>query len=105
MCLSGLATPALAGWRPQPRAETIESMKFKETQIYGWDEEPVDERPSEFSSTTGYSGLSGYQPLNAPVRTRQSRNRVGFKAVLLFCAFVLALGAFAIVKLVPLLRG
>lgn len=80
-------------------------MKFKETHLYGWDEEPVDERPSEFSSTTGYSVLSGYQPLNAPARTRQTRSRFGFKTMPLFCAFVLALGAVAIVKFIPLLRG
>lgn len=80
-------------------------MKVKSSQIYGWDEEPVDERPSEFSSSTGYSVLSGYHPMNDPMRRREPRSRIGFKTVLFFCAVVLTLGAFAIVKLAPLLRG
>lgn len=80
-------------------------MKFKASQIYGWDEEPVDERPSEFSSSTGYSVLSGYHPMNDPSRRRPRQSRIGFKTLLFFCAVVLALGAFAIVKLAPLLRG
>ena len=80
-------------------------MKVKSSQIYGWDEEPVDERPSEFSSSTGYSVLSGYHPMNDPLRKRPPRSRIGFKTVLFFCACVLTLGVFALVKLAPLLRG
>jgi hypothetical protein len=80
-------------------------MKTRPTHVYGWDEEPVDERPSEFSSTTGYSVLSGYHPMNDPMRSSRSRSRFGFKALLLFCAAVLALGVVALVKLAPLLRG
>lgn len=80
-------------------------MKIKSSQIYGWDEEPVDERPSEFSSSTGYSVLSGYHPMNDSSRRRQPRSRVGFKTLLIFCVVVLALGVFALVKLPPLLRG
>jgi hypothetical protein len=80
-------------------------MKIKSSHIYGWDEEPVDERPSEFSSSTGYSVLSGYHPMNDPVRRPQPRSRIGFKTLVVFCAVVLALGAFALVKLAPMLRG
>jgi hypothetical protein len=80
-------------------------MKVKSSQIYGWDEEPVDERPSEFSSSTGYSVLSGYHPMNDPLRRRKPRSRIGFKTVLFFCVVVLTLGVFALVKLAPLLRG
>ena len=79
-------------------------MKLKSSQIYGWDEEPVDERPSEFSSTTGYSVLSGYHPMNDPMR-RQPRSRFGFKTLVLACVMVLAFGGLALVKLAPLLRG
>lgn len=79
-------------------------MKIKSSQIYGWDAEPVDERPSEFSSTTGYSVLSGYHPMNDPMRTRHKRARFGFKTMLAFCGLVLAVGGFALVKLAPLLR-
>lgn len=80
-------------------------MKIKQPHIYGWDEEPVDERPSEFMSTTGYSVLSGYHPMNDPVRSQRPKSRIGFKTLLVFCAVVLALGVYALVKLAPLLRG
>ena len=78
---------------------------IKQSQIYDWDAEPVDERPSEFTASTGYSVLSGYHPMNDPLRARQQPSGVGFKTVLLFCVFVLVLGAFALVKLAPVLRG
>ena len=32
----------------------------RQPHVYGWDEEPADERPSEFAPSTGYSLLSGY---------------------------------------------
>ena len=80
-------------------------MKTKSSQIYGWDEEPVDERPSEFSSSTGYSVLSGYHPMNVPLRRPRQHSGAGFKTLLVFCVVVLALGVFALVKLAPLLRG
>jgi hypothetical protein len=31
---------------------------FKETQIYDWESEPADERPSEFGHSTGYGPSS-----------------------------------------------
>ena len=78
---------------------------IKQSQIYGWDEEPVDERPSEFMVSTGYSALSGYLPMNDPLRTRRSRSRFGFKTLLVFCVAILASGAFALIKLAPVLHG
>lgn len=80
-------------------------MKNKSSQIYRWDEEPDDERPSEFSSSTGYSVLSGYHPMNDPSRRLPPRSGAGFKTLLVFCAVVLALGVFALLKLPPLLQG
>jgi hypothetical protein len=82
-------------------------MKIKSSQIYSWEEEPVDERPSEFSSTTGHSLLSGYQSTYEPARparpTRRA-SRFGFKTILVFCVVLLALGLLALMKLAPLLR-
>ncbi len=79
-------------------------MKIKPTQIYGWDSEPVDERPSEFMST-GYSQLSGFYPqTEAPLRRRAKTSLFGFKSLLLAALAVIGLGAFAIDKLLPLLR-
>ncbi|MEP7099118.1 MAG: hypothetical protein ABI781_01325 [Burkholderiales bacterium] len=80
-------------------------MKIKPSQIYSWDEEPVDERPSEFSSTTGHSLLSGYHPINEPARTLRARSRFGFKTMLVFCAVILALGVVVLMKIAPLLRS
>ena len=81
--------------------------QVKSSQIYGWAEEPVDERPSEFSSTTGHSVLSGYHSANDSLRARRSRprGRFGFKAMLVFCAVLLTLGGYALARLAPLLRG
>ncbi len=79
-------------------------MKIKPTQIYDWNSEPVDERPSEFMST-GYSHLSGFHPqIDAPLRRRATTGSFGFKGLLLIAFAVIGLGAFAIDKLVPLLR-
>lgn len=78
---------------------------IKQTQIYGWDEEPAEERPSEFSQSTGYSVLSGYHPMNDPLRARRAQPRFGFKSLILFCAVILALGVFCLIKLAPLLRA
>lgn len=75
------------------------------SQIYGWDAEPVDERPSEFMESTGYAMLSGYSPMNDPLRRQRSNSRVGFKSLLLFCLVVVTIGGFALVKLGSLLRG
>lgn len=103
VCSSGLHPPH-AGCDVCRSSRTIEPMRVKPSQIHGWDEEPVDKRPSGFSSTTGYSVLSGYHPMNDPARRRVSRSRFGLLSVLIFCALVLGAGVFAIVKLAPLLR-
>lgn len=80
-------------------------MKIKPTQIYSWDSEPVDERPSEFMST-GYSQLSGFYPqAEVPLRRRARPSLFGFKSVLLIAIGLIGLGAFAIDTLLPLLRA
>jgi hypothetical protein len=33
---------------------------IKTSQLFGWEQEPVDERPSEFMPSTGFGTLSGY---------------------------------------------
>lgn len=79
-------------------------MKTKSSHIYGWDEEPVDERPSEFSSSTGYNSvLSGNDP-GAAARRRRTRERTAWRGMLIFCVALLGAGGVAIVKLVPLLH-
>jgi len=36
---------------------------IKISQLFGWDQEPVDERPSAFMDSTHFGSLSGFQPL------------------------------------------
>ena len=79
-------------------------MKYKTTQLYGWDAEPVDERPSEFLST-GYSQLSGFYPLTAQKAPPATVSGLfGFKTILVCVLALIAAGVFALRWLAPLLR-
>ena len=79
---------------------------FKDTQVYGWDAEPKDERPSEFIPSTGFSSLSGYysMPPDASVYRRARRNRGGLKLVLA-TLFMLALGAAAMIGFLHMVKS
>ena len=79
-------------------------MKIKPSQLYDWDTEPVDERPSEFMSSTSWSSLSGFH-VAPPVVQRPAPPRFGFTRLLIAALLLLALGALAIAKIAPLLRG
>jgi hypothetical protein len=81
------------------------STPFKQSQLYDWDSEPVDERPSEFMSSTGYSTLSGYQGLTDARRAERHTSRFGFKSLLVFSIAVVSIGGYALMKLAPLLHG
>ena len=79
---------------------------FKESQLYSWDAEPVDERPSEFMHSTGYATLSGY-PSNFDATRRRvpaRRSHSGLIGMLAFVLCVVAAGGWAIVHFAPLLR-
>ena len=79
--------------------------QFKETQIFDWENEPVGERPSEFTRSTGYSVLSGYQAIAAPIpNRRRSHSRFGFKSWTLFAVIMLTVCAYAMLNLAPMLR-
>jgi len=80
-------------------------MKIKSTHIYDWDSEPVDERPSEFMSSSGYSAVSGFYSTASAARQAPRRAGFGFGAVLLVALAVLALGAFALAKIATLLHA
>lgn len=81
-------------------------MKIKPTQLYDWDSEPVDERPSEFNST-GWSSASGFYAMPPGTQTPPpSRFRLGgLRLVALVALGLLALGALVLAKLAPLLRA
>lgn len=79
---------------------------FKQSQIYGWESEPADERPSEFMHSTGHAALSGYaDPAVARLAARRSSGRFGAKSLLAFSVAVLALGGYGLLRLAPLLHG
>jgi len=78
---------------------------FKESQLYSWDAEPVDERPSEFMHSTGYATLSGYQSnFDATRRAPARRSYAGLIGMLVFALIVIAIGGWAILKFAPMLR-
>jgi hypothetical protein len=80
-------------------------MEFKQSQLFGWDEEPVDERPSEFVPSRSYSVLPGLEAIKAPpMRRRRPPGRIGFKTMLAFCLGLLALGVYLLVTLAPLVK-
>lgn len=79
---------------------------FKDTQVYDWDAEPKDERPSEFIPSTGFSSLSGYyaMPPDASVYRRR-RTGGGPGLALLGAALVVVLGLIGLFGLVHLVKG
>ncbi len=68
---------------------------FKSTQIFDWDSEPVDERPTDFGSSTGFSTHSGYQTMrDVPASARRRReHRSGMIKLLASVAFILGLSS------------
>jgi len=79
------------------------SRPFKDTQVFDWEVEPHDERPSEFAQSTGYSALSGFYV--APIASSRKRRSGGSVLALLAGGLVVALGAAAMFGFVHLLRG
>ena len=79
---------------------------FKDTQVFGWDSEPIDERPSEFVHSTGYSALSGYysMPDTRGVASRPLK-RGGVSFLLTVSAAIISLGALGMYCLVQVLRA
>ena len=81
---------------------------FQKTYVFAWDEEPHDERPSEFVQSTGYSVLSGYHlpsDLNARAARRRKGAGFGFKSIVITCVVLLGLSGFAIYEATKYLRG
>ena len=80
-------------------------MKIKPTQIYDWDSEPVDERPSEFSHSASHSPVSGFYSTPRVTRRPPKPSGAGFTGLFMVALTLLALGALALATLAPLLRG
>ena len=80
---------------------------FQKTYVFAWDEEPHDERPSEFVQSTGYSVLSGYHlpsDLNARAARRRKGSGLGFKGIVGVCLVLLGVSGFAIFEAMKFLR-
>ena len=82
----------------------MQKQVFKESQLYSWDAEPVDERPSEFMNSTSYATLSGYHSNFDTARRAPARSHSGLIGMLVFALIVIAVGGWAIVKFAPMLR-
>lgn len=78
------------------------SRDFKDTQLFGWDSEPSEERPSEFAQSTGYSALSGYY---AVPEARRKPKAKGMGFLLAMSALIVSLGAVGMYWLAQFLRG
>jgi hypothetical protein len=81
----------------------------RNTHVFGWDEEPADERPSEFMhSTLGSSAFSGYHvPREMAARYDRRRRGSGWGLGGVVVAFVLliALSGLAFHQLARLLHA
>jgi hypothetical protein len=79
---------------------------FKETQLFDWDTEPKQERPSEFQST-GFSTASGYHHSLGEACARPARrHRSGSVARLaLALVFAIGVGSAGLVWVVHLVKG
>lgn len=81
------------------------SSRYKDTQVFDWEAEPHDERPSEFAQSTGYQLHSGF--CVAPVTSsRRHRSGGGSGLVLwLMIGGVLGLGVAGLFGLMSLVRA
>ena len=74
--------------------------QFKSTQIFDWDAEPSDERPSEFAQSTQFSTLNT-TPRRAPPRRRAG---MGMKSIIFVALLLLVLGGWGLKVLIGVLR-
>lgn len=74
--------------------------------VYGWDEEPADERPSEFVPSSGYSALSGYHvPRDLSARVSHRRRSGGWAGVVIATLVLLLSSGVAIQQFAKILQA
>jgi hypothetical protein len=78
---------------------------FKSTQVFGWEAEPMDERPSEFIPSTGFSSLSGYYAMPPSKNYRSRTSARSALSTWLLAAAVLGTAAFGLFMMVRMLKG
>jgi hypothetical protein len=74
---------------------------LRKPHVYQWDDEPADERPSEFASTSGYTSRSGYHPAMDPAPRRTVR--FGARSVLFVTLLLLGAGGWILHRFAHLL--
>ncbi|HEX3141454.1 MAG TPA: hypothetical protein VHQ87_15455 [Rhizobacter sp.] len=78
---------------------------FKSTQIFDWDSEPANERPSDFARSTGFSTLNGHvEPPSRAARRRRREYRNGFARLMVVSALILGLSIVAMFEMVRFLK-
>ena len=75
---------------------------YKDTQLFGWDAEPSEQRASEFAQSTGFSALSG---LHAVPESRRKPKAKGSGFLMAMTALIVSLGAVGLYWLAQFLRG
>jgi hypothetical protein len=79
---------------------------FKGTQVFGWESEPANERPSEFVQSTGYSALSGYYGMpDARATASRPPKRSGLGFLLFMCTAIVSFGTVGLYWLMQVLRA
>lgn len=74
--------------------------------VYGWDEEPADERPSEFVPSSGYSALSGYHvPRELSARVAHRRRGGGLTGLVIATLVLLVASGVAIQQFAKILQA
>jgi hypothetical protein len=80
------------------RTSANHKLAFKQTQIFDWDSEPAEERPSEFGHSTGYGTVSG-------AFIRAPRRRARGPSYLLIGSMIVCLGIVALMFMKEMLHG
>jgi hypothetical protein len=79
---------------------------FKSTQIFDWDSEPADERPTDFGRSTGFSTLNGYlvEPPSRAARRRRRDYRNGMIKLLVVSTLILGISIAAMYQMARFLK-
>lgn len=89
------------------RMRTRNQQAFKATQVFGWDSEPADERPTDFGGSTGFSALSGYYvapEAHAARRRQQQMHRSGLAKLAAAGLIIIGLASVALLQLAHVLK-
>jgi hypothetical protein len=81
---------------------------FKATQVFSWESEPADERPTDFGGSTGFSALSGYYvapEAHVARRRQQQRHRAGLAKLAVVSLAIMGVATVALMQMAHLLKA